>query len=106
MKKLIGIILSFTLLVTACASPKNNSDPIETPNGSASAESSGDRMTCAQGTDSRIIEIKKTKSDGCELFYTKFGNEKSVATSVGKKYCSEMREKIKSNLAQAGFKCE
>jgi hypothetical protein len=103
------LILTLLAMIgtTACSStsaPKNAEPPSATA--SAPTASAPDRETCILNNDSRLLEIKKTSNDGCELFYTKFGTERSVATSVGSKHCSDVREKIKSNLRQSGFKCD
>lgn len=71
------------------------------------ASSSDMRTECTLDKDTRIIEVRKTDEGGCELFYTKFGEEKSVASSgFGTQYCEEVRDRIQSNLSKAGFSCE
>ena len=65
------------------------------------------KATCTLDKDTRIIEVKKTEGGGCELFYTKFGEEKSVASSgFGTQYCEEVKDRIQSNLNKAGFACQ
>ena len=67
----------------------------------------GMAANCKLDKDSRVIEVRKTQSGGCELFYTKFGEEKSVASSgFGTQYCEEVKERIESNLNKAGFTCQ
>ena len=67
----------------------------------------GSQSSCVMGKDTRIIRVEKTASGGCELFYTKFGEEKPVASSgFGTQYCEEVRERIQTNLDQAGFSCQ
>lgn len=71
------------------------------------AASEGSKTSCTLDKDTRDIEVKKTESGGCELFYTKFGEAKSVATSgFGTQYCEEVKERIQSNLNKAGFTCK
>jgi len=72
-----------------------------------STMSAGMSSSCTLGKDTRVIEVRKTSSGGCELFYNKFNEEKSVATSgYGTQYCEEVKERIQGNLAKAGFNCQ
>lgn len=65
------------------------------------------KASCSLDKDTRVIEVKKTDGGGCELFYTKFGEEKSVASSgFGTQYCEEVKDRIQSNLNKAGFACQ
>jgi uncharacterized protein YceK len=67
----------------------------------------GSKSTCTLDKDTRIIEVKKTDTGGCELFYTKFGEAKSVASSgFGTQYCEEVKDRIQTNLNKAGFTCQ
>ena len=73
----------------------------------AKSEGSDSRVVCTLDKDERIIDVRKTEAGGCELFYTKFGEEKSVASSgFGTQYCEEVRDRIQSNLTKAGFSCQ
>lgn len=63
--------------------------------------------SCTLDKDTRVIEVRKTDSGGCELFYTKFNEAKSVASSgFGTQYCEEVKDRIQSNLDKAGFACK
>ncbi len=76
-------------------------------NAQADAQSEGSKATCKLDEDTRVIEVKKTDGGGCELFYTKFGEAKSVASSgFGTQYCEEVKDRIQSNLNKAGFSCQ
>lgn len=71
------------------------------------AGATASKASCTLNEDVRVIEVKKTEAGGCELFYTKFGEAKSVASSgFGSQYCEEVKDRIQSNLQKAGFKCE
>lgn len=71
------------------------------------AASSDMATSCKLGKDTRVIEVRKTSSGGCELYYNKFNEEKSVASSgYGTQYCEEVKARIQGNLAKAGFNCE
>lgn len=96
---------AFFILTSACSTQSTSPTPHE-PQGSSST-SPGDLITCAQDTDTRVLEIKKNSNSGCELIYTKFGTSKAVASSSNSdKHCREVREKISANLNRSGFKCE
>ena len=65
------------------------------------------KASCILDKDTRVIEVKKTEGGGCELFYTKFGEAKSVASSgFGTQYCEEVKDRIQTNLNKAGFACQ
>lgn len=73
----------------------------------ADANSQASKASCSLDKDTRVIEVKKTEAGGCELFYTKFGEAKSVASSgFGTQYCEEVKDRIQSNLNKAGFSCQ
>ncbi len=73
----------------------------------AKSNGSDSRVVCTLDKDERIIDVRKSEAGGCELFYTKFGEEKSVASSgFGTQYCEEVRDRIQSNLTKAGFSCQ
>jgi hypothetical protein len=108
--KNFALICIFGFSLAACSSTKTASSPAPSTSASSSTPTPStanlDRTTCTQNADVRTLEIKKTEAGGCDLLYTKFGTEKSVASSAGKKYCAEVREKISANLTRSGFKCE
>ena len=62
-------------------------------------------VTCTLKNDKRTIEVVKA-GNGCEVAYTKFNETKTVATSVnGTEHCEGVQERMKNNLASAGFTC-
>ena len=68
--------------------------------------SSAGTMTCANGSDSRGIEIQSAGT-GCELKYTKNGEAKSIASAKNESaYCAGVSEKLVKNLTAAGFSCK
>lgn len=73
---------------------------------SEGGDMSASKTSCTLDKDTRVIEVKKTEGGGCELFYNKFGESKSVASSgFGTQYCEEVKDRIESNLKKAGFTC-
>lgn len=87
---------------------KESMDSMKKDMGEAGKSMAGDMSTsCTLGKDTRVIEVRKTASGGCELFYNKFNEEKSVASSgYGTQYCEEVKDRIQGNLAKAGFNCQ
>ncbi len=70
----------------------------------AAAASAG-AMTCKNGSDTRTLEVV-AKDSGCEVSYTKFGETTTPASSVnGTAHCDSVRDRIKTNLENAGFQC-
>ena len=71
----------------------------------AKVTASAGKLECAHGGDKRILEVRK-KDKGCELGYTKNGQEAVVSTSGnGTAHCEGSLTKIKDKLAGAGFTC-
>jgi hypothetical protein len=66
----------------------------------------GTRIECTAHNESRIIE-NRAKDSGCELAYTKSGEESIVASSGnGMSYCEKAFEKLKDKLTAAGYECK
>lgn len=82
----------------AGASGKSSAKTATTMNGS--------KVECAVKGDSRILEIRG-KGNGCELGYTKGGQEGIVASgSNGSSHCEKTMAKIKERLQGSGFTCQ
>ena len=66
----------------------------------------GSGVQCTLGTDVRTIVVRKKDITGCEVSYTKFGKEKTVAEAgFDWKYCEGVQQKIRKNLESSNFKC-
>lgn len=63
------------------------------------------KVECANKADKRTLEVR-VKDQGCELAYTKQGQEAVTATSrKGTAHCEAKRDKTVENLKNAGFTC-
>jgi hypothetical protein len=72
----------------------------------ATAHITGLKVECAAKGDTRILEIRG-KDNGCELSYTKGGQEGVVASSSnGSGHCEKTLAKIKERLQGSGFTCQ
>lgn len=92
---------------TATAPVDAATDTVKKETAKADDGAAGTKASCTLDKDTRVIEVKKTESGGCELFYSKFGEAKSVASSgFGLQYCEEVKDRIQSNLNKAGFACQ
>lgn len=70
------------------------------------AQAQAGSVVCKSGSDTRTIEVV-SKDGGCEVSYTKFDQTTTPATSAnGTAHCESVKEKIKGNLENSGFKCE
>lgn len=70
------------------------------------AENASSKVECKNKNDTRILEVRN-KDKGCELAYTKNGQEAVVASSSnGNAHCDQSLVKIKDKLAAAGFECK
>lgn len=119
MKYLI-LLISALFIVTACSSKDKAEDAqteateaVDEAKDKAATMKEGETptseglITCTNQKDVRTLDIQKTANGGCELMYTKYGTEKSVASSgISTKYCSEVSEKIQNNLSRSGFTCK
>jgi hypothetical protein len=125
MNKLAVILVLCTFVGFGCSSnaKKNTMDPAPAaPEGpkvleksapakeaAASAKSTGAVMNqakCSVKGDVRTLEVREA-GKGCELAYSKMGNESIVATSLnGTEHCAQVAEKIKNKLSGSGFSCD
>ncbi|MCB0347432.1 MAG: hypothetical protein KDD37_01280 [Bdellovibrionales bacterium] len=108
MKKLLGFICIGIFAVSCAQSSKKASTEKAAMDGKAAAtataaKASAGATECKSGTDVRSIDVKS--ADGAfEVIYTKFGEAKSIATG-GREHCEAIRDRVKGNLANAGFTC-
>lgn len=64
-------------------------------------------FTCTTGSDERKVEVVKANASECEVYYTKNGNKTRIAhAKYGAQYCSEVANRVKTNLEGAGFTCQ
>lgn len=81
-------------------------DAAAKPDAKAAPESKNAAVTCEKQADKRILEVR-AKDKGCELAYTKNGQEAVVASShSGPTHCQTSLDKIKGKLEAAGFTCK
>ncbi|MGE4131175.1 MAG: hypothetical protein AB7F86_06020 [Bdellovibrionales bacterium] len=68
--------------------------------------STGSKVECSLKNDTRIMEIRG-KEKGCEVGYTKWGQENVLWSSMnGTEYCEEKVTGLKEKLEAAGFTCK
>jgi hypothetical protein len=118
------LIILGTVLVAACSSapksePEKSSESATTTKvttsasetkasgkTAASATTSAEKVMCSVKGDERTLDLR-AKGSGCELGYTKGGQESIVATSQnGKAHCEATMTKIKERLTGSGFDCK
>ena len=69
-------------------------------------KASASAKVCSLAGDKRMIEVKKVDK-GCEVFYSKNGENKSIASAQNDLgYCDSIQDRVTSKLTAAGFKCE
>jgi len=89
-----------TKITTAKKSPESKPQASSTP---ISAEG---LLTCKAGADQRTIAINPVNS-GCEVVYTKQDQANTIATAANDTtYCETVKNKVKTNLENSGYKCE
>jgi hypothetical protein len=72
----------------------------------AQAATLGSKLECATKADKRLLEIR-SKDKGCELAYTKNGQESVVASAKnGMNHCVATLSKMKETLATSGYACK
>lgn len=63
-------------------------------------------LICKRAEENRSIEIEPSQPQGCRLWYTRNGTRSAVASSVKSAvHCNQVRDRIRSNLENADFKC-
>ncbi len=77
-----------------------------TSTSTSTSTADGDKVSCTMKSDTRTIQLRKN-GGGCELVYSKFGNDEVIATSMaGTEHCQKVADRIKGNLENSGFKCQ
>jgi hypothetical protein len=90
----------------AAASSSTTTTKTSAATATTAASASAMKVVCAHGSDSRTLEVR-AKDKGCELAYTKNGQEAVVASSVnGNDHCTKSLTKIQEKLSTAGFSCK
>lgn len=91
----------------AHGSPVNQTSQTANSSSAHGLASTQQKVTCTSDKDTRFLEVKPNQRGGCDLVYTKFGSEKSIASAAaGLQYCREVSGKIASNLVKSGFVCD
>lgn len=67
----------------------------------------GARFTlCKLSKEVRTLRIERDKeTGGCETAYSKFGKDQIVGHGQNYNSCSEILDRVKANLEEAGWKC-
>lgn len=117
--KMLLVLIASIFFVASCGSKKKMDDNAKAgetnmeaakdaaKEGEETAKSAtGEKVSCMMKNDKRDIHVR-TVGKGCELAYSKFGNEEVVATSLtGTEHCQKIADRIQGNLENAGFKCQ
>ena len=121
--KIATLVIASTLFVSCSSKQKDAAPATTTPAATKDAKKADKKQTkaaaapaktaatagsvvCKSGSDTRTIEVV-TKDGGCEVAYTKFDQTSTPGTSAsGTAHCETVKEKIKTNLENSGFKCE
>ena len=112
-------LLTFVLVAKADEKPKaepakaeakteTKTETTETKTVEAKTETTeGGSVTCKSGNDVRTLTKTKPEGKACAVMYKKGDSESSVAEANSDgAYCDKVVEKIKGNLASAGYTCE
>ena len=121
--QIASLLIASALLVSCSSKPKATTTATTAATPAATTETKKSKLTkttatkaaataqagslvCKSGSDTRTLEVITTDG-GCELSYTKFDQTSTPAQSGnGTAYCESIKEKIKGNLENSGFKCE
>lgn len=105
---IICVIGTVFLLATACSHKQKVSDLQPEVVKVVSKENSKDdkSLKCIVGKDERSILLDK-EPKRCEVYYTKFGEKSQVAwAEATPSLCTEVFQKIRTNIEEKGYKCE
>ncbi len=71
----------------------------------ATATSAGEKIECKLKNEARSLEVR-AKDKGCEVAYTKAGQENVVGSSMnGTTHCEGIATRIKEKLVASGYTC-
>ena len=74
--------------------------------GSTGSEKTEGKIECKVKGDVRTLEVRG-KGPGCELAYTKAGQENVIGSSLnGRSHCEMIAGRVKDKLLAAGYSCE
>ena len=119
MRSIVSLLLVATCAV-ACSSKPKAQEPAPLAKTDAPAPAAetkvkevaavvtpgGSTLSCAKAKDARTLVVR-AKEKGCELAYTKNGQEAVVASGkAGNGHCEATREKIATKLKSAGYTCQ
>ena len=62
-------------------------------------------MLCERAKESRSLRLEDVQPKGCKLWYSNHGSEPVAWSDVGPTHCEQVRDRIRTNLESAGFKC-
>lgn len=108
MKNLLSILS--VLLMTACVTAQKGAAPAseaKAEKASAQVQKKAEgQVTCASGKDVRKILHRAPAGGGCEVVYSRAGEENVVAQARNEvSVCEKAATKIQKNLISAGFAC-
>jgi len=73
---------------------------------SSAKSASGLELKCEKGDDKRVVTVVP-KGDGCELYYSKFGDSGVIASSaIQVEHCEKVQGNVRKNLEASGFSCK
>ncbi len=107
------ISIAFVSLTVSCAHKTTHGNATDTEKAEKAKVETQDKSkkekalayTCLVGKDKRLVTLDK-KEKRCEVFYTKFGDEKQVAWAESTpSICEETFGKIRTNIEGSGYKC-
>ncbi len=123
----IGALLGAVLMLSGCASQGKHSTEAKAETKAEKTEAATeatqeeskkseakktaaageDHVECVSGDDKRVIHVERKEGGGCEVHYTKFGQKEVVASATqDQNHCSQIRDRIRTNLTNAGFSCQ
>ena len=123
MRSLLFTLAAAALAITGCQSAGKKSDASLTSaqpapqspavdskkSADAAVTAKGEittKVQCSVKGDERVLEVR-VKGKGCELAYSKFGNEGIVANAnSGQEYCEKTLEKMREKLSGSGYDCK
>lgn len=103
------------ILALGCAgAPKQDPPPKSPPTApvtaapvAAKTEMPSYSVECKQNSAARTLKITAVQPKGCMLFYSNHlqGKEPLAQSTVGNTHCEQVRDRIRTKLETAGYKC-
>lgn|GEM_PF-6720221 len=107
-------VIFLSIMISACThaaavipASKNLTSEIKPPQKRQAEETASSFIICKNGGHIRTLRVQPQIEDslGCQAFYSKDGNDQSIATNKDASKCQGIIESVRKNLEQGQWNC-